>query len=219
MSGTDPSAKRNMSASGNDRVNDRRPLRAASLAEAYLFITVQHCGECEQGPLKVRGTLREQVGGESCTTLTTRCEHCGRVREYLFHVAGEELPAIPASGERRINPSGRPSQLIDVVGWVTLYQMNLSAAERASSRGERHELQLEAYDCLTEALKFYDEESELPPESAFFSARAQRRLRDHPEQYIRSSLLAKLARLPRRSDGRVAGLTPRKWWQFWRRTQ
>ncbi len=215
MSGTDPSAESRMSGSGSERLDDRRPLRAASLAEAYLFVTVQHCDVCEQGPLKVKGTLREQVGGEACTTLTTRCGQCGRVREYLFHVAAEELPAVPGTGERRINPTGRPSQLIDVAGWVTLYQMILSAAERASSRGERRELQVEAAECLSEALRFYDDENEMPPKSAFFSPRARRRLRDHPEQYIRSSLVAKLARLPRPGEQR-ARPAARKWWQFWR---
>ena len=201
----------------------RQLLPAHSLAEAYLYVTVQHCPECGQGPLKVRGTISEQIDGKPCLTMPTRCGSCGQVRELLFRVLEEDddTPAEPAETARRlINATDWPSEIIDVAEWLTLYRMNASAAERAANRMERLELQIEAAQCLEEALKFYEPDSELPPEEAFFSPRTRRRLRDHPEQYLRQSLVDKLAGLPRaqasREEAPGARVGPKRWWQWWR---
>ena len=121
----------------------------------------------------------------------------------------------------RINPSPEPSRIIDVGQWLTLFRVILEAASQAAGRAESRRLGYEAAQCLDEALKFYDEDSDLPPEDAFFHEATADRFRSHPELFARQRLLAMRDKLPSLDamERRLAGkpTRPRSWWRRWGR--
>ena len=55
---------------------------------------------------------------------------------------------------------------------------------------------IEAGQCLAEALRFYESDSDVPPASAFFAARSLERFREHPELFARQQLVELAAALP-----------------------
>jgi len=99
-------------------------------------------------------------------------------------------PAAP------VNPMEDPSQAIDVAGWLTLEAMLGEKARQirawateTADRGAAREWELLAGTCVEEALKFYDQDNELPPEEAFFDEFARRQFRDRPELFTRERLI------------------------------
>jgi rRNA maturation protein Nop10 len=214
----------------------RRPaLVAHSLAEAHFYLMVKTCEHCGQGPLRSAASLREPGRGEglAMVTLQAKCSHCGEESWFLFEIPepGVEGGAGTAGHRRRINPTEEPSRILDVPQWVTLYQIVVNAADRMADKSESRELRFDAAECLDEALRFYQADSDLPPPEALFSDQSRQRLKDHPELYIRQALLAKREVLPSRDANFQLptlgkGGTPdssgspapagRRWWRFWR---
>jgi hypothetical protein len=107
--------------------------------------------------------------------------------------AGDSLP---------ISRTDEPSRILDVAGWLTLHARLCDAARakaRAASSVERtlaRQLHIQAAACLEEALKFYDEDNDLPPEDAFFTDAGRRQFRGHPESFLRGRLVSLRAVLP-----------------------
>ena len=94
-----------------------------------------------------------------------------------------------------INPSGSPSRVIDLPGWLTLHQLLTNGArnrsDEARSTADRtlsRQMLIQASQCLEEALKFYDIDNDLPPEDAFFTNAGRRQFRESPEMFLRTRI-------------------------------
>ncbi|NLE57208.1 MAG: hypothetical protein GX616_02525, partial [Planctomycetes bacterium] len=58
-------------------------------------------------------------------------------------------------------------------------------------------MRIEAAQCLDEALKFFDEDNDLPPREAFFTEKSYRRFLERPELYTRQRLIEMRSPSPR----------------------
>ena len=120
----------------------------------------------------------------------------------------------------KISAGPEPSGIIDVPGWLTLFSVIAEAAAKTEDKVEARKLGYEAAQCLQEALKFYDEDNDLPPDEAFFSENSRRRYRDHPQRLARSRLINLRAKLPSidAMEKRLAsaGVKKKSWWRPWR---
>ena len=183
-----------------------------SLTEASLYVMLVPCTACG-GAVWPRLTESAGPDEESRLTLPVTCQNCGQTGKLTFDVArvdpAEAAGGLQAWAERwqtgqmpALNPTAEPSRVIDVAGWLMLYEM-LSDAGRTTGgppdmadAGLLRRLQIQAGDCLTEALKFYDIDNDLPPEDAFFSAAHRRQFRDHPELFLRQRLTSLRLTMP-----------------------
>jgi hypothetical protein len=186
-----------------------------SFAEAYLYVCVTPCRSCGTGRLVTDTAGLQHDGDQRVLTVPVTCRACGRSAVFQFDTGrlgpGEstlegfaELGA-PAGSQTvpAINPTERPSRVIDVAGWLTLFAMLQDEARpsedetrTARDRATVRRLQIQASACLGEALKFYDADNDLPPEDAFFSKRSRRQFRQHPELFARDRLIGLRAKLP-----------------------
>ena len=190
-------------------------LSARTLNEVRCFFLVQRCGACGKGPLTA--PLPAGGGYRGPLTVAARCQGCHHEQAYDFTVEQAVGSQRPASDV--INPTDEPSRIIDLAGWLGLFYMLLTLADRQEAPGRRL-LGHQAALCLGEALKFYGDD-ELPAVSAFFSDESQQAFREHPEKFARQRLRDMQAKLPSLSamqerlvqDRRA---TRRRWWQFWR---
>ncbi len=185
----------------------RATLAIHSLTEAQLVVWAKRCGRCGNGPLVPgTGTVEPPVA-EPILALPVSCRSCGEVTVLRFagidpkagnpqlarFVTLEESLVPPAAP---VNPMEDPSQAIDVAGWLTLEAMLGEKARQirawateTADRGAAREWELLAGTCVEEALKFYDQDNELPPEEAFFDEFARRQFRDRPELFTRERLI------------------------------
>lgn len=197
-----------------------KPLRAHSLAEIHLYLMVRSCKTCAAGPLRGAATVKEPRGEHSLVTVQAKCSSCNEESYLLFEIPGESAGGGAESGRgSRINPCGEESSILDVVQWVTLARIMREAADRAADRCEARELRCDAGECLDEALRFYDPQSELPPGSGLFAEHSKQRIKDRPELYIRQALIGARGKLPaRRPVVRESGRGRRSggsWWRRW----
>ncbi len=224
-------------------------LVAHSLAEAYLYLMATPCGSCGKGPLRGSGgewhagarvdasarstTLSSErppaaegarsPGDEWIVSVTASCDACQAADTHLFRLP--EGPGSYAFDEWPVvNPTDEPSRIIDVAQWITLFRMLTEAGDRETEKTKTRHLNIEAAQCLEEALKFYDEVgNDLPPREAFFQDASRRRLKDSPEQFSRQRLMDLRAKLPIPSTfARRGGVAPtgsdaadskRRWWR------
>ncbi len=107
-----------------------------------------------------------------------------------------------------INPTEKPSRLIDVAGWLTLdtllgekARQAAGRAENAASRAPVRQWQLLARACIEEAMKFYEKGNELPPAKAFFNDASRRQFRERPELFARERLIHLKSRKPMHTIG------------------
>ena len=197
-------------------------MQAHSLAEIHLYLMVRSCKTCAGGPLRGAATAKEPGAARSLVTVQAKCSSCNEESYLLFEIPGEsEGVGAETGGGRRINPCGDASRILDVVQWVTLARIMGEAADRASDRLEARELGCDAGECLDEALRFYDAQSELPPGSGLFAEHSRQRIKDRPELYIREALIGARGKLPvrrtgMRESGRGSRSGGRRWWQWWR---
>lgn len=192
---------------------DRCPeiLEARSLTEAQLFLWVKRCGQCGSGPLAPGiGAIR---AADAVLVLPATCRAC-RVASDLHFAAGL---AAPGAQEVRlltldqcdmppglpIDPTEKPSRLIDVAGWLTLdtllsekARQVAGRAENAAGRAPVRQWQLLAGACIEEAMKFFEKGNELPPAKAFFDDASRRQFRERPELFTRERLIHLKSRKP-----------------------
>jgi hypothetical protein len=197
-----------------------------SLAEAYLYAMVTPCSACGEGPLVPTQAPCHEDGGRRIL-FSVACRACGARQEMQFDGSSLDPDELPAPCLREpdtlremveapaINSGSRPSQLIDVPGWLTLYALMMEAArhiadpERAPGLKGRptrvRQVQIAAARCLEEALKFYDRDNDLPPEEAFFGDDGRRQFRQRPELFTRQHLIELRSPLPLASRAGGAG--------------
>lgn len=183
------------------------------------------CPECKTGRLN---TTRQLTTSESSQIQADiQCADCDQQSTLQF-----ELDPDAPQPDRNdlypiINPTDEPSRLLDVGQWITLFRVILEAASRETDKIEARRLGYEAAQCLEEALKFYDD-NDLPPESAVFTEPTRNRLREFPQQFSRTYLLAMRAKLPTNTtmqrniaNPAVEASEPksRSWWPFRRKSR
>ncbi len=193
-----------------------KPLPAHSIFEAKLHLMVQPCEACDSGPLQVTDETIEEAHIDSIVCVTSRCTSCGGSVGTRFRIDSRwvELRDPPV-----VNPTAEPSTLIDVVQWLTLYHMLLNHSRESADRIAGRRLAFEAGLCITEALRFYDSDNELPPASAFFSDHSRDQARAHPAHFTRERLLGLRTGLPhlRSTAAGSRSASARKWWKFWQK--
>ena len=174
-------------------------LVAHSLNEAYLYLMVTYCSACGEGPLIGGGgrvvETDETRQRDKTTAIDVTCKSCTADHTYTF-IIPEDLARLDPDRPNRINPTVEPSKIVDVAQWITLYRILCEAADKERNRSKARIIRIEAGFCLEESLKFYGEESELPPDAAFFHDSSRERLKKNPETFSRSRLIHLLASLP-----------------------
>jgi hypothetical protein len=195
------------------------PLRAHTPNELRFYLMVSPCPQCG-GPWEPVWPASRPAGldpgGDRAreATVAARCKRCRTER--AFRVRWDH--DVPSEGEGAdcINPTGKPSRIIDLGQWVSLYW--LFADSPASSPAEGRRIARTAHLCLDEALKFYGAD-EFPPDSALFTGASLSAYREHPENYARQRLRDLQAKLPasvRHAPAEPAGDdAARPWWRFW----
>jgi len=181
-----------------------------SLLEACLYVVVKPCAACGSGPMQpAPDRLRSGAGPDGlavpiiCSRGDTRAEIAFAMRcvnrDEMFPVMFRGLPVPPTT----INPTGERSLVLDVADWLTLHSMLVETARAASTEGVTLEdrrtirqLQIEAGECLDEALKFYEADNELPVAEAFFSDTSRNRFLERPALFARQRLLDLRGKLP-----------------------
>jgi len=208
-------------------------MRAHSPGEARLYLKVTPCSACGQGPWET-----QQAGADSTApaaspdrllTLNARCAHCGAERAFVFQCSPAD-PGRPADARHHaepagetINPTERPSEIIDLGQWLSLFHLLAETAEGPSEKPEARRDAWLAAQCLDEALKFYPSDDELPAESAFTTDASRQAFAEHPEWFARQRLRDMRERLPglrgpaRRPADEARTGSPRPWWKFWKR--
>ena len=200
----------------------RRVMPAHTFNEVWYYLLVTPCAACGAGPLEMdppTGPARDrrpQAGKR--TAVSVHCKRCGRRRSFSF-LCEHPVPDGDPEAET-INPTDEPSRMIDLGQWVSLFHLLDVPAASPPSGPEARRTGLRAALCLAEALKFFTEDDELPPESAFFHESTLAAYKEHPERFARQHLRDMQARLPGVPDAaggsEPAGRADRPWWQFWK---
>ena len=98
-----------------------------------------------------------------------------------------------------------------------MFQQILSASGREKDKAASRELIEEAAACLDEALKFFQDQADMPPDNAFFSEPGRKAFRAHPQRYARALWASRRLQLPVEPLALPSVEAPGKsWWQFWR---
>jgi hypothetical protein len=181
------------------------PAQLHSLGEAYLSVRVCTCAVCA-GALDAEDARYDWDADARTLTLEAVCRRCEAPFERVFEAAGVpaaelkllEAPRLAGPWEleaAQLNPTDEPSQVIDVAGWLTLCTWVSDEARLATEQGRdpagrslARRMRLVAGACLEEALKFFDEDNDLPPDEAFFGAEAKRQFWERPELFTRQHI-------------------------------
>jgi hypothetical protein len=175
----------------------QRELVAHSLAEACLYLMVTPCPICGKGPLiSGEATLLSPDGRLGTANVPARCRACNAANRWQFRISPGKAEAGAAD---EINAGDEPSQLIDLAQWITLSRIITEAASRSEDRVQARGFRIQAWQCLDEALKFFEPGNAIPPTAAFFAPESKQRFLDHPEQFERARLLQLRDRLPNQS--------------------
>jgi len=125
------------------------------------------------------------------------CGSCRIVTRWKFQLSG--LPhAVSEDQAPVVNSTNEPSRILDIAQWLTLFRMMTEAAGKELNKPAARRLSLEAAQCLDEALKFFEEDNDLPTKDAFFHDGSRERFHEHPEQFSRQRLLHLRSKLPTR---------------------
>ena len=183
-----------------------------------------HCGQGPIGADRTNLRFNADEGiftvALTCQPCGARWDACFDIRrtppEAFSPLLTADLPLRQRRGElATLNTSDEPSELIDVPGWVALHNLLLDCARQTAENGYRgapagearaeatvgarvlaRQMQIQAGECLDEALKFFEEDNQLPPQDAFFTEAALRQFRHCPELFTRDRLIEMRNRLP-----------------------
>ncbi len=209
-----------------------KPLPARSVIERHFYLMVLQCPQCGKGPFSLVST--EQAPDQPVDIWYVRCRQCRYGQRLLFDRRALLVDEIEgaASTLPEVNPTDRPSHLIDLGQWLAMFHHILAAASEEKDRKEAQRLGYEATLCLEEALKFYVPDSDLPPAEAVWTEASQKRLQERPELFVRQRLLQMREKLPSlqvmrkamtdapifesNQDGHGNGKKKKHWWNKWR---
>ncbi len=159
------------------------PLRAHSTAEAGFYLMLMPCPTCGAGRLEEHARAEVSRHIDVVIDLTARCHACKATCAIRF----------------RIDPDASCSELVDVAQWLTLAHGFMTSPQKTPAADRARKLQ--AAMCLDEALKFYHEDNDLPPDDAFFDPERRSRALDNPRPFLRTVLLDARRRLPSGTAG------------------
>lgn len=182
------------------------PLLAHSLSEVTFFLRGASCTSCGRGPLGGGESVREEGAGAGGVTLTveTVCHECGSAAVLQFLVTAPPGEHVNAFDPPLVNPTEDPSRILDVGQWIMLSRVLTEEASAAKEKGAGRRLALQAAQCIEEALKFYEDDNDLPPPGATFTDATRRRLREAPDQFSKRRLIELRAKLPFSTAQRAA---------------
>jgi len=172
------------------------PRIAHSAPEILVFLCVTRCESCGLGPLAPlqRDVLERSSPGQSFT-LPARCAACRTEARFPFEIQSPD--ETDRTNATVFNAGSRPSCIIDLTGWLTLYEMIRQDARRESDRSVARRFNAQAGDCLGEGLKFYlDAENDLPESSAFHGQASRDLFRADPARFSRRRLIGLRNALP-----------------------
>lgn len=191
-----------------------------SFAEAYLFLLLNRCVGCGRGTMAIDWARVTQDPERGTVKAVFACQACGRAGSFRLDtcqanpasVRPDDFAAWKKPGSEPVvppvNPTKEPSRVIDVAGWLTLSgvlsEKAREEAQRAVTVHDRavvRQLQIQAGQCIEEALAFYSEDNDLPPREAFFSEETWRQFRERPALFVRDRLLDLRSRLPVQAGG------------------
>ncbi len=170
-----------------------KPLTPRSTNELFYYLLVSPCGACGSGPQQLL-SVDQTRAADGRHRATARCEGCANQHTVDFISEFEPVdPQTPC-----VNPLDEPSRLVDLNQWLGIaYELIDRITDKSGP--DTHTWQIQAAVCLTEALKFFDPDDEVPPSEAFFQETSQQAFMEHPETFARqhiSDLLAKLPPMP-----------------------
>ncbi|HOW72476.1 MAG TPA: hypothetical protein PKY77_17900 [Phycisphaerae bacterium] len=199
---------------------DRCELILHSFAEAYLYLLLNRCAGCVEGTLVMDWTRVTQDPERGMVSAVFACRACGQAGLFRLDarlVDAESIrPGDFAAWEKPgsqpvvppVNPTDEASRVIDVAGWLTLFgvlsEKAREIARQATKVRERavvRQLQIQAGQCLDEALAFYLEDNDLPPREAFFSEDSWRQFMERPALFVRDRLIDLRSGLPLQAGG------------------
>ncbi len=174
------------------------PPMAHSVVEIHLYAAVIPCRACSGRGFAVTAWRLGEADAPRQAAFSIACRTCPHSESFDVRLPAER--EIESAGARRlpvvINPIGRRSELIDVAQWLVLYRLAVDRAEKVPVRALSRAIQIEAGQCLDEALRFYPPDTDVPPSEAFFAADSLERFRDHPHLFARQRLIDLRAGLP-----------------------
>lgn len=181
------------------------PAPLHSLGEAFLFARVSTCAVCG-GPLDTDDSRYDWDADTRMLTLEAVCRRCEAPFERTFDASGvlqAELTLL--EGARLggpweleppgLNPTDEASKVIDVAGWLSLgtwvndeARLAGEQARDPAGRARARRMRLVAGACLEEALKFFEDDNDLPPDEAFFDLQARQQFWERPELFTRQHI-------------------------------
>ncbi len=195
------------------------PLVAHSLIEAHLYLLATPCSACGKGSLDVVEVKRENPQGDHVAAkLFATCGACEEIMSQTFIIPTDHAERA-RPGVDAVNPTSARSRIIDVGQWIALHRILIEAATNKVDAAKARYLYLQAAQCLDEAMKFYDEAEDLPPENAFFTEVSRQRLNESSDQFSKKRLIDLRSKLPRPVDRRKPeteqsdGKTKQRWWK------
>lgn len=167
-----------------------------------MYLLATPCASCGRGPLRGGEAERgDDPGGMAKrsaampVSIAATCGSCQMVTRWTFQLSGP-LQAVSADQAPVVNSTDEPSRMLDVAQWLTLFGMKTEDAGKTLTKTAARRLSLEAAQCLDEALKFYEEDNDLPSKEAFFHEDSRERFLDHPQYFSRQRLLHLRSKLP-----------------------
>ncbi len=171
-------------------------LKSFSIVERYFYLMTLKCNNCGSGPFEF--VSKEQSPDEKVDIWYVKCKKCRTGQRLMFdrttllidteQFTGNELPIV--------NPSDKPSKLLDVGQWLAIFQAIISAAAQQEDKKQIQRLGYEATLALEEAIKFYTSESDLPPQEAMWTESTKQQFQEHPEIFERHRILSMREKLP-----------------------
>jgi len=170
--------------------------------EALLYLRATPCPSCRRGPLKASSAddspdetianLQTPTASDNRLRIDAVCAACSATSTWTFTLR----EPMERSGENNAGSADAPSSLLDVGQWIMLSGLLVEDALHEREKVRARNLKIEAAACLEEALKFYDDGNDLPPQTALVTDASRMRFRQAPEHFSRQRLIEKHAKLP-----------------------
>lgn len=168
----------------------QQTLQVHSVNEMRYYLLATPCEVCRTGPCVMHSVVPAGDDGQATIARAT-CQACqsGRMLAFVSEFqADDDSPCI--------SPTDEPSEAVDLDQWLGLFYQLSDFATAEADPVKARQMSAQAALCLAEALKFYEDDDELPPESSFFSDTTRDAFHMHPQNFARQLLMDMQAKLP-----------------------
>lgn len=171
-------------------------LASYSRVERHFYLMVLRCNECNSGPFEY--VSEESIPEKKLDIWYVRCKKCKKGKRLFFDRSTLKLQNDRTpEGLPIVNPSNEPSKLIDLGQWLAIFYAIIEAAAREQDKSIARRLGYEAMLAIEEALKFYKEDKDLPPEDAFWTDESRKRFKEYPHLFTQSRIRELRNKLPK----------------------